>query len=126
MQHISRMHPKFALRPVHVQKYGTSNLRELRIGEKKRTRMCGTMLNMMAALPNVGGANEARKLCNSFLCPLLQSLANAYCMSVDTCLKFQRYSPKKLCDGVQMATFCIPYYQQPACSTFQTRIPNLH
>jgi len=36
------------------------------------------------------------------------------------------YSPTKLCDGAQMAIFCILYYQRAACSTFQTCILNSH
>jgi len=34
MQNISDMHSKFALRPHHVSKYGTSNLRPTRLGEE--------------------------------------------------------------------------------------------
>ena len=40
--------------------------------------------------------------------------------------QLQRYSPTKLCDGVQMAIFCILYFQWAACSTFQTCILNSH
>jgi len=32
----------------------------------------------------------------------------------------RRYSPTKLCDGAEMAIFCILYFQQATCSTFQT------
>jgi len=34
VQHVSDLHPKFALRPHHVWKYG--NLRRLRLGEEKK------------------------------------------------------------------------------------------
>ena len=33
--------------------------------------------------------------------------------------QLRRYSPTKLCDGAKMATFCILYFQQAACSTVQ-------
>jgi len=36
VQHISDVHSKFALRPHHVWKYGTSNLRPLRLGEERK------------------------------------------------------------------------------------------
>ena len=40
MQRISDLHSKFALRPHNVWKYGTSNVRPLRLGEeRKKTRM---------------------------------------------------------------------------------------
>jgi len=32
----------------------------------------------------------------------------------------------KLCDGVQMAHFCVLYFQRVECSTFQTCILNSH
>jgi len=35
--HISDLHPKFALRPHYVRKYGKkSNLRQLRLGEERK------------------------------------------------------------------------------------------
>jgi len=34
----------------------------------------------------------------------------------------RRYSPTKLCDGAQMAIFCILYFQRARYSTFQTCI----
>jgi len=34
--------------------------------------------------------------------------------------QLQRYGPTKLCDGAEMAIFCILYFQRAACSTFQT------
>jgi len=37
------------------------------------------MPNVMAALPNVGGANEERKFRNSVACRMPQSLADAHC-----------------------------------------------
>jgi len=37
------------------------------------------MRNVMAALPNIGGANEERKFRNSLPCPTPQSLADAHC-----------------------------------------------
>jgi len=40
--------------------------------------------------------------------------------------QLQRYSPTKLCDGAQMAIFCILYFQRATCSTFQTCILNSH
>ena len=36
VQHISDMHSKLTLRPHHVWKYGTSNQRQLRLGEEKK------------------------------------------------------------------------------------------
>jgi len=30
---------------------------------------CGTIPNVMAGLPSIGGANEERKFCNSLPCP---------------------------------------------------------
>jgi len=41
VQHVSDLHPKFALRPRHVCKYGrpqTSNLRRLRLGEEEKKK----------------------------------------------------------------------------------------
>jgi len=42
--------------------------------------------------------------------------------------QLRRYSLTKLCDGAKMAIFCVlyRYFQQATCSTFQTRILNLH
>ena len=37
-----------------------------------------------------------------------------------------RYSPTKLCDGAQMAIFCVLHFQRAACSTFQTCTLNSH
>jgi len=37
-QDVSDLHPKFALRPHHLWKYETSNLRRLRLGEEKKER----------------------------------------------------------------------------------------
>jgi len=59
-----------------VEVWQTSNLQPLRLGEEiknkeERNRMkleCGPMPNVMAALPNIGGA----------LCSTLQSLADAH------------------------------------------------
>jgi len=45
-----------------------SNLRRLRLGEERKELECGPMLNVMVALPNIGGA----------LCSTLQSLADAH------------------------------------------------
>jgi len=79
VQHISDLHSKFALRSHHVQKYGRHPI-SLRLGEEKerkkerkkerRTKTkpeCGPMPNVMAALPNIGGA----------LCSTPQCLAHA-------------------------------------------------
>jgi len=38
LRHISDLHSKFALGPHHVWKYDTSNLRWLRLGEKKKKK----------------------------------------------------------------------------------------
>jgi len=55
-----------------VEVWQTSNLRRLRLGEEKRKKKkeleCGPMPNVMAALPNIGGA----------LCSAPQSLADAH------------------------------------------------
>jgi len=40
--------------------------------------------------------------------------------------QLRRYSLTNLCDGAQMAIFCILYIQRASCSTFQTCILNLH
>jgi len=40
--------------------------------------------------------------------------------------QLRRYSPTMLCDGVEMAIFCVLYFQWAACSTFQTCILNSH
>jgi len=32
----------------------------------------------------------------------------------------RRYGPTNLCDGAEMAIFCVLYLQRAACSTFQT------
>jgi len=37
-----------------------------------------------------------------------------------------RRGPTKLCDGAQMAIFCILHFQRAACSMFQTCILNSH
>jgi len=36
MQHVSDLHPKFALTPHHVEVWQTSNLLRLRLGDKKK------------------------------------------------------------------------------------------
>jgi len=57
VQQVSDLHLKFALR-----------LRPLRLGEEKKKELeCGSMPNLMVALPNIGGA----------LCSTPQSLADA-------------------------------------------------
>ena len=38
----------------------------------------------------------------------------------------RRYSPTKLCDGAQMAIFCVLYFKGAACCTFQTCILDSH
>jgi len=39
VQHVSDLHPKFALNPHHVWKHGhTSNLRRLRLGKEKKKK----------------------------------------------------------------------------------------
>jgi len=57
-------------------------------------------------------------------------LFNSFFPIVDTCLSCEDYDPTKLCDGVHMAiflaVFCVLYFQQAACSTFQTCILGLH
>jgi len=40
--------------------------------------------------------------------------------------QLRRYYPTKLCDGAQMAIFCVLYFQRAAGSTFQTYILNSH
>ena len=40
--------------------------------------------------------------------------------------QLRRYSPTKLCDGVQMAIFWVLHFQRAARSTFQTCILNSH
>jgi len=40
--------------------------------------------------------------------------------------QWRRYGPTKLCDGAEMAIFCVLYLQRAACSTFQTCILNSH
>jgi len=40
--------------------------------------------------------------------------------------QLRRYSRTKLCDGANMAIFCVLYFQWAACSTFQTCILNMH
>jgi len=71
MQHISDMHSKFALRPHHVGGGSMVDIQspnaEIRRGKKKELE-CGQMLNVMAALPNIGGG----------LCSTPQSLADAH------------------------------------------------
>jgi len=42
---------------------------------------CGPMPSVMAALRNIGGANEKRKFRNSLPCRTPQSLANAHLSS---------------------------------------------
>ena len=148
-----------------MEVWQTSNLRPLRLGEEKKQLECGPMPNLMAALPNIGGA----------LCSTLQSLADAHyempCSNaaktqnrlkffvpqtrqqisavsrpkftilsghveeilllnkffpiVDTCLNCDKY-PTKLCDGAEMAIFCVLYLQRAAYRTFQTCILNSH
>ena len=73
VQHISDLHSKFALGPHHLSKYGidiqsaTAEIRRVKKKERKNQKG-GPMPNVMAALPNIGGA----------LCSTPQSLANAY------------------------------------------------
>jgi len=85
------------------------------------------MPNVMVALPNIGGA----------LYSTPQSLADAqYYMpcrgffpTVDTCLSCEdiaRQSCEMMPRWRSLATFCVLYFQQAACSTFQTCILNLH
>ena len=38
----------------------------------------------------------------------------------------RRHGPTKLCDGAEMAIFCVLYLQRAACSAFQTCILNSH
>jgi len=38
----------------------------------------------------------------------------------------RRYGPTNLCDGAEMAIFCVLYLQRTACSAFQTCILNSH
>jgi len=57
-------------------------------------------------------------------------LFNKFFPVVDACLTtLWRYSltlsPTKLCDGAQMAIFCVLYFQRAPCSTFQTCILKL-
>ena len=108
---------------------------------------CGPMPNVMAALPNIGGA----------LCWTPQSLAdaqywnamqysgpkftilwghveeilllNTFFLIVDTCLTCEDIAWRS-CAMVHRwrfcAIFCILYFQRETCSTFQTCTRNLH
>jgi len=69
LQHISKLHSKFALRPHQVWKYGRrqSAAAEIRRGKKKEIE-CMPMPNVMVALPNIGGA----------ICSMPQTLADAH------------------------------------------------
>ena len=52
----------------------------------------------------------------------LTSFSHCRCMP-----QLRRYSPAKLCDGAQMANFCVLlYFQWVVCSTFHTCILNSH
>jgi len=64
--------PLLQLKPFHVEKYREWRLTavgDLLPGEEKEELEYGPMPNVMAALPNIGGA----------LCSTRQSLADAYC-----------------------------------------------
>jgi len=37
-----------------------------------------------------------------------------------------KIQPDKVCDGAEMAIFCVLYFQRAACNTFQTCILNSH
>jgi len=54
----------------------------------------------------------------------------SFFLIVDMCLSCERYSPTKLCDDAQMAIFCVifasSYFQQAACTRFQTCILTSH
>ena len=124
------------------------------------------MPNVMAALPNIGGASVQRR--KVWLTPTTRvSCSNAaktrnplklagvpqtrqqisaisgpkftiLWRHVEEILLFKffsdcqyvpylrRYGPTKLCDGAQMANFCVLHFQRAACSTFQTCILNSH
>jgi len=67
--------------------------------------------NVMAALPNIGGA----------LCSTPQSSADAHileCRAVTL--------PQTQSDGAQMANFWALHFQRAGCSAFQTCILNPH
>jgi len=54
--HLS-LHSKFALRPHYVCKYGRHTISDCWLGEEKNIELeCGSMPNVMAALPTTGGA----------------------------------------------------------------------
>jgi len=86
-------------------------------------------------LSDVGAVMTARcETCWNLLgCPKLTSRSqplvgwsSPYCPYVPS---LQRYSPTKLCDGVQIAKFWrffVLYFQRAACSTFQTCILHSH
>jgi len=56
--HVSDLHSKFALR--HIMCGSTVDIQyataENRLGKTQNELECGPMLNVMAALPNIGGA----------------------------------------------------------------------
>jgi len=78
VQHVSDLHLKFALRPQSscVEVWYTSNLRRLTLGVEEKRKIeettakleCGPMLNVMVALPNIGGT----------LCSAPQSFADVH------------------------------------------------
>jgi len=71
VQHISDLHSKFALGPHHTMVDNPIAVYRslLRLGEEKKKELdCGPIPNVMAALPNIGGA----------LCSMPQSLADAH------------------------------------------------
>jgi len=68
MQHVSDLHPKFALRPQCASMADIQSA-TAEIGEEKKKQIeleCGPMPNVMAAQPNIGGA-----LCECSAIPFL-------------------------------------------------------
>jgi len=53
-------------------------------------------------------------------------LFNKFFYRLSICALVVTIWPRKMCDGAQMANFCILHFQQAACTTFQTCILNLY
>ena len=96
VQHVSDLHSKFALRPHYVWKY----VRPLRLGEERKKE-----------------EEDRNYMMKIYMVSLLHRA---------TINRMKRYGPTKLCDGAEMAIFCVLYLQRAACSRFQTCILNSH
>jgi len=53
--------------------------------------------NVMAAMPNTSGANKEQKFHNSLPCPMLQSLANAYCSNAANIGEHKTWTQSEFC-----------------------------